>query len=40
MKKVTVTVEMTDNNDSAYLEKFAGCVSTGKTFEELKRKNF
>jgi predicted RNase H-like HicB family nuclease len=36
MEKVTVTVEMTDNNYSAYLEKLPGCVSTGKTFEELK----
>jgi predicted RNase H-like HicB family nuclease len=36
MEKVTVTVEMTDNNYAAYLEKLPGCVSTGKTFEELK----
>jgi predicted RNase H-like HicB family nuclease len=37
MEKVTVTVEMTDNNYSAYLEKLPGCISTGKTFEELKK---
>jgi len=36
MEKVIVTVEMTDNNYAAYLEKLPGCVSTGKTFEELK----
>ena len=37
MKKVFVTVELTDNNYSAYLEALPGCVSTGKTFEELKK---
>ncbi|MDR1764023.1 MAG: type II toxin-antitoxin system HicB family antitoxin [Dysgonamonadaceae bacterium] len=37
MEKVIVTVEMTDNNYAAYLEKLPGCVSTGKTFEELKQ---
>jgi len=37
MEKVIVTVEMTDNNYAAYLDKLPGCVSTGKTFEELKR---
>jgi len=36
MEKVIVTVEMTDNNYAAYLDKLPGCVSTGKTFEELK----
>ena len=36
MEKVFVTVEMTDNNYAAYLEKLPGCVSTGKTFAELK----
>ena len=36
MEKVIVTVEMTDNNYAAYLEQLPGCVSTGKTFEELK----
>jgi predicted RNase H-like HicB family nuclease len=39
MEKVFVTVEMTDNNYAGYLEQLPGCVSTGKTFEELK-KNF
>ena len=37
MEKVFVTVELTDNNYSAYLENLPGCVSTGKTFEELKK---
>ncbi|MDR2969677.1 MAG: type II toxin-antitoxin system HicB family antitoxin [Tannerellaceae bacterium] len=37
MEKVIVTVEMTDNNYSAYLEKLPGCVSTGNTFEELQK---
>ena len=37
MEKVIVTVEMTDNNYAAYLEKLPGCVSTGKTFEELQK---
>jgi len=37
MEKVLVTVELTDNNYAAYLEKLPGCVSTGKTFEELKK---
>ena len=37
MEKVIVTVELTDNNYAAYLEKLPGCVSTGKTFEELKK---
>ena len=37
MEKVFVTVELTDNNYSAYLESLPGCVSTGKTFEELKK---
>ena len=37
MEKVLVTIELTDNNYSAYLEQLPGCVSTGKTFEELKR---
>jgi len=36
MEKVIVIVEMTDNNYAAYIEKLPGCVSTGKTFEELK----
>lgn len=37
MEKVIVTVEMSDNNYAAYLEKLPGCVSTGKTFDELKK---
>ena len=37
MEKVLVTVELTDNNYCAYLEKLPGCVSTGKTFDELKK---
>ena len=32
-----VTVEMTENNYSAYLEQLPGCVSVGDTFEELKK---
>ncbi|GHV06209.1 hypothetical protein FACS189416_6660 [Bacteroidia bacterium] len=36
MKKVIVTVELADNNYAAYIEKLPGCVSTGKTFDELK----
>ena len=36
MEKIFVTVELTENNYSAYLENLPGCVSTGKTFEELK----
>jgi len=40
MEKVIVTVEMTDNNYAAYLDKLPGCVSTGKTFEELKENIF
>ena len=37
MGKVFVTVEVTANNYSAYIDCLPGCVSTGKTFEELKR---
>lgn len=36
MKKIKVTVELTDNNYAAYLDKLPGCVSTGRTFDELK----
>lgn len=36
MEKVIVTVELTENNYSAYIEKLPGCVATGKTFQELK----
>ncbi len=34
--KVLVTVELTNNNYSAYIESLPGCVSTGRTFDELK----
>ena len=37
MEKIIVTVEITDNNYAAYIEKLPGCVSTGRTFEELKK---
>jgi predicted RNase H-like HicB family nuclease len=37
MEKVIVTVELSENNYSSYVEKLPGCVSTGKTFEELKK---
>lgn len=36
MEKVVVTVEVTDNNYAAFIENLPGCVSTGKTFSELK----
>jgi len=36
MKKIVVTVEMSENNYSAFLESLPGCVSTGNTFDELK----
>jgi predicted RNase H-like HicB family nuclease len=36
MKKVVVTVEVTDNNYAGHLNDLPGCVSTGKTFSELK----
>ena len=36
MRQVIVTVELTDNNYAAYIESLPGCVSTGKTFDELK----
>jgi predicted RNase H-like HicB family nuclease len=36
MRKVIVTVELSDSNYAAYLEKLPGCVSTGQTFDELK----
>ena len=36
MEKVIVTVEISENNYAAYVGKLPGCVSTGKTFEELK----
>lgn len=37
MEKVVVTVEQSENNYSSFIEILPGCVSTGKTFEELKR---
>jgi predicted RNase H-like HicB family nuclease len=37
MEKVLVSVELSENNYSAYLDQLPGCVSTGKTFEELKK---
>lgn len=36
MKKVTVTVEVTENNYAGHLDDLPGCVSTGKTFREFK----
>jgi len=36
MERVKVTVELSENNYSAYLDMLPGCVSTGKTFDELK----
>jgi len=36
MGKVTVTVEVTVNNYAAFIDDLPGCVSTGKTFRELK----
>ena len=36
MEKVIVTVELSENNYSAFLEYLPGCVSIGETFEELK----
>ena len=36
MKNVIVTVELTDNNYSAYIESLPGCVTTGKNINELK----
>lgn len=37
MKKVIVTVELTDNNYSSFIEILPGCVATGRTFQELKK---
>lgn len=37
MGKVVVTVELSENNYSSYIVELPGCVSTGKTFEELKK---
>ena len=36
MTNIIVTVEMTENNYSAYMETLPGCVTTGKTMSELK----
>ena len=36
MNNVIVTVEKTENNYSAYMEALPGCVTTGKTMDELK----
>ena len=36
MEKVVVTVEVTENNYAAFIDKLPGCISTGKTFRELK----
>ena len=36
MKNVIVTVEMTENNYSAYIEALPGCVTTGKSMDEIK----
>lgn len=38
MKKVTVMVELSNQNYAAYIEILPGCVATGKTFVELKAK--
>lgn len=37
MEKIKVTVELTDNNYSAFVDILPGCVSTGETFEELQK---
>lgn len=37
MEKINVIVELAENNYAAYIPKLPGCVSTGKTFEELQR---
>jgi len=37
MERILVTVELSDNNYSCYIEMLPGCVSTGKTFDELKQ---
>lgn len=36
MKKIIVNVERGNNNYSAYIDILPGCVSTGKTFDELQ----
>ena len=37
MERILVTVELSDNNYSCYIELLPGCVSIGKTFDELKQ---
>ncbi|HHV86121.1 MAG TPA: type II toxin-antitoxin system HicB family antitoxin [Petrimonas sp.] len=37
MNKVTVNVEITNKNYSAYIDALPGCVATGATFEELQK---
>ena len=37
MRKVIVTVELAPSNYAAFLESLPGCVSTGGTFDELKK---
>ena len=36
MEKVIATVELTDNNYSAYVDILPGCVAVGDTFEQLQ----
>ena len=36
MENVVVTVEMTENNYSAFVEALPGCVTTGKNMDEIK----
>ena len=36
MENIVVTVEMGENNYSAYIETLPGCVTTGKSMDELK----
>jgi len=36
MEKITITIELAKDNYAAYIESLPGCVSTGKTFDELK----
>lgn len=37
MEKIVVTVELSENNYSAFIESLPGCVSTGKSFDDLKK---
>jgi predicted RNase H-like HicB family nuclease len=36
MEKITVTVEFTDNNYSAFIESLSGCVAIGDSLDDLK----